>query len=188
MILEYIGIIITVVGLIIAVVFIIKNRKKIKISGGEIFGIGYTIDEMQEKKLVEKIKIIRTPIAACSGEPLTPNLKIKVLDNTGASIAGKKVKLEFYDNLGLMNIKDISGELVRFSDECGCIEFNNICIYKSGYIKIFVVSDEIEQSVDLVEIFPPGLSIDYWNEKVGTKEYKVKLDRVLQFHERYNNS
>lgn len=182
MILEHIDIIITGIGLVmvavILIVFIIKH-KNIKVNGGEILGVQFGIEE----KMVDEIQVISTPIAACKFEKLTPNLKVKVMDNNKNGIQWKKVRLEFYNNLGLMNIKNISGDLVKYSDEHGCVEFNNISLKESGRIKIYIISDDIEQPIDTVDIFPPGLSIDYWNETIGTEEYKDKLHRILNFTE-----
>lgn len=91
--------------------------------------------------------------------------------------------MEIYDDFGLMSINNISGNLVKYSDKFGCVEFNNICLKKSGRIQICIISDDIEQIIDSVDIFPPGLSIDYWNESIGTERYKEKLERVLNFTE-----
>ena len=126
MILDYFDVIITGIGLVLVVMiiigcFIIKH-KKVRLKGGEIFGAQFDIEE----KPIDKFQVISTPIAACKGEVLTPYLKVKVLDNNGNGIKGKKVRLEFYNNLGLMSIKNISGDLVKYSDKTGCVEYDNI--------------------------------------------------------------
>lgn len=174
-------IIITSIGIILVVAiaigcFLIKH-KNVKIKGGEILGVQFDIEEKQ----VDKFQVISTPIAACKGEILTPHLKVKVLDNNGNGIKGKKVRLEFYNSLGLMSIKNISGDIVKYSDNTGCVEYDNISLKESGLIEIYVISDNIEHPIDSVDIFPPGLPIDYWNETVGSEQYKIKLERILNF-------
>lgn len=178
--LEYWDVIIGGVGVVITVAIILYffiKHKSVHIKGGEILGVQFDIEE----KEVERLQIISTPIAACKGEILTPYLKIKVLDKTGNIIEGKKVRLEFYNNLGLMSIKNISGDLVKYSDKSGCVEYDNISLKESGRIEIYIISDNIEQSIDSVDIFPPGLPVDYWNETVGSEQYKSKLERILNF-------
>lgn len=61
------------------------------------------------------------------------------------------------------------------------MEYDNISLKESGRIEIYIISDDIEQPIDSVDIFPPGLPIDYWNETVGSEQYKIKLERILNF-------
>ncbi|CUN21473.1 Uncharacterised protein [Roseburia faecis] len=178
---EYLDVIITGIGIMLVATIIIGyfviKHKNVKLKGGEILGAQFEIEEKQ----VDKFQIISMPIAACKGEILTPYLKVKVLDSNGNGIKGKKVRLEFYNNLGLMSIKNISGDLVKYSDKAGCVEYDNISLKESGRIEIYIISDDIEQPIDSVDIFPPGLPIDYWNETVGSEQYKIKLERILNF-------
>lgn len=181
LILEYLDVIITGIGIMLVATIIIGyfviKHKNVKLKGGEILGAQFEIEEKQ----VDKFQIISMPIAACKGEILTPYLKVKVLDSNGNGIKGKKVRLEFYNNWGLMSIKNISGDLVKYSDKAGCVEYDNISLKESGRIEIYIISDDIEQPIDSVDIFPPGLPIDYWNETVGSEQYKIKLERILNF-------
>lgn len=180
------GTIITIIGLfLISIILIwtfITKHKNIVIKGGELLGVQLDIEE----KLVDKIEILQTPIAACKGDILTPHLKIKVLDSNGKEIKGKKVRLEFYNSMGLMNMINIAGDSVKYSDEMGNVQFDNISLKETGRIKICIISDDIEQPIDSIDIFPPGLLIDYWNESIGSEQYKIKLERILNFTENKN--
>lgn len=52
-----------------------------------------------------------------------------------------------------MSIKNISGDLVKYSDKAGCVEYDNISLKESGRIEIYIISDDIEQPIDSVDIF-----------------------------------
>lgn len=178
---DYFSIISKIIELLLVIIVlrvaIIKKHKKVKLKSADILGAQFEIEDRK----VGEIELISVPIAACKAEILTPYLKLKVLDNNGKIIIGKEIRLEFYSNGHLMSLKSISGDTVKNSDISGCVVFDNLSLKESGRIQICVVADEITEYVDYVEIFPPGLQVDYWNEKIGSEQYMLKLKRAINF-------
>lgn len=177
MILENLHVIIGVAITLIIVSFFWIRHKNIVVKGTTIGGIRFDIED----KKVDQIQIINAPIAACKYDILTPHLEVKAIDENGKGIEGKRVRLEFYNSLGIMSIGNISGDLCKKTDKAGCVVFDNISLKASGRIDIYIISDDIEQLVESIDIFPPGIPIDYWNEPIGSEKYKEKLERILNF-------
>lgn len=184
---EYADIIIGVISFFVAVVviilFLIKG-KKMKIKDVSIGPITATFDEEPKKIVkenVDKIEFLSVPLAGCAGEILSPPLKILLKDSAGMPITKKKIRLEFYNENGLLSSNNYYGRISAESDKNGVIVFDDLIIKKTGQVRIHIPIDNIDEVTEDIEIFPPGLNIDFWNEKVGTEMYEEKLDRALRF-------
>lgn len=140
-------------------------------------------EEVEEDwpKSVDDISVLSSPIAACRGEPLTPPLIIKVMSEEQEPLEGKLVSIEIFWENELMSVRNVLGTLKHETNDEGIASFEDIVIRKTGHIKIFVKCGEKEISTDDIEIFPPGLPIDFWNYKVGSPDYEERFDRILRF-------
>lgn len=179
---EYIDVIVTVVSILIAIViiiFIILKGKKVKISDVSFGPVTAKITEKIE--YVDKIELLSVPLAGCAGEILSPTLKILLKDSDGRPITAKKIRLEFYNENGLVSSKNYSGKISAVSDINGVIEFDDLVLKRTGQFQIHIPVDNIIEVTDEIDIFPPGLNIDFWNEVVGTEKYEEKLNRALRF-------
>lgn len=130
---------------------------------------------------VEMIDVIESPLAACEGERISPSLKVRLIDADGYPVKSKSVRLEFYDNDGLMSTRLISGSLSKPSDGDGIVVFDDLSVKKTGNVNILICVDGIEVTSESIQILPPGLEVDFWNEYVGSPEYEKKFDRAIQF-------
>lgn len=179
---EYLDVIITVVSLLIAsviIIFILLKGKKVKISD---INLGPVTAKITEKiECVDKIELLSVPLAGCAGEILSPPLKILLKDSAGAPIVAKRIRLEFYDENGLLSSKNYSGKISAVSDTNGVIVFDDLTFKKTGQVQIYIPVDNITEVTEDIDIFPPGLNIDFWNEVVGSEIYEEKLDRALRF-------
>lgn len=189
---EYADIIIWAISFFVAVIVIIlflTKGKKIKIKDVSIGPITATFGEEPKKVVkekvvkenVDKIEFLSVPLAGCAGEILSPPLKILLKDSTGMPITKKKIRLEFYNENGLLSSNNYYGKISAESDKNGVIVFDDLIIKKTGQVQIHIPIDNIDEVTEDIEIFPPGLNIDFWNEKVGTERYEEKLDRALRF-------
>lgn len=166
-----------IIGVVIVIFVIMQRRKNVDVTGVTLGPVNL---EFLEKD-VEVIDVLSTPIASCKGELITPVLKVKVMDENNQIIEGKKVKLEIYNESGLLSTRKISGALTKKSDMNGIVIFDDLVIKETGSFKIYIISDKKEVTIDEIDVFPPGLAIDFWNYKVGTSEYEERLDRILRF-------
>jgi len=179
---EHLDVIITTVPILIAsiiIIIVLFKGKKVKISDISLGPFTAKITEKTEN--VEKIELLSVPLAGCAGETLSPPLKILLRDSIGKPIAAKKIRLEFYDETGLLSSKNYSGRISAMSDINGVIVFDDLIVNKTGQVQIYIPVDSIIEVTDEIDIFPPGLNIDFWNEIVGSKIYEEKLDRALRF-------
>lgn len=179
---EYVDVIITAVSILIAaviIIFIVLKGKKVKISDVSFGPVTAKITEKIE--CVDKIELLSVPLAGCAGEILSPPLKILLRDSAGAPITAKKIRLEFYNENGLLSSKNYSGKISALSDTNGVIVFDDLVLKRTGQVQIHIPVDNIIEVTDDIDIFPPGLNIDFWNEVVGSEIYEEKLDRALRF-------
>lgn len=179
---EYLDVIITMISILIAsviIIFMLLKGKKVKISD---ISFGPVTAKITEKiECVDKIELLSVPLAGCAGEILSPPLKILLRDNTGAPITAKRIRLEFYDENGLLSSKNYSGKISAESDKNGVIVFDDLVLKKTGQVQIYIPVDNITEITEDIDVFPPGLNIDFWNEIVGSEIYEEKLDRALRF-------
>lgn len=171
----------TIVGIaavIIVIIWIILRRnKEANVTGASIGPLNLEFSE----KSVEVINILSSPLAACRNERLTPPLKVKLMDEEQHIIKNRKVKLEIYDENGMVSARKISGTLTKNSDNDGIVIFDNLVIGATGIFKIFIISGQQQVSTEDIDILPPGLPIDFWNYRIGSSEYEERLDRILRF-------
>lgn len=74
--------------MIAVIVIVVRKKDKLKFTG---LSIGPFTAEITEKKVsVDKIELLSVPIAGCSGELLSPPLKIRLQDSGGNSVKNKK--------------------------------------------------------------------------------------------------
>jgi hypothetical protein len=165
-------------SLIKRVIAIFLSKRKLSISGASVGLISIDIS----KNNVEEIVILNSPIAACKGERLTPPLEVKILDENHNVLSNRKVVIEIYGDDGLLSTKKISGLLTRISNKEGIATFDDIMIKATGKYEISIQCEKKQCDTKEVDIFPPGLGIDYWNYKVGTEEYEERMDRMLMFN------
>lgn len=166
--------------MIILLIFIILLKRKdakITLKKASIGGVELEIS----KKDVENISIISSPIAACRNELLTPPLKVKLLDENEQILRQRKVKLEVYGENGIVSVRKLSGTLTKYSDNDGIVTFDDLTIDATGIFTIYVICEKQQVEIDDIDIFPLGLSIDFWNFPVGSQEYEEMLDRILRF-------
>ena len=64
-----------------------------------------------------------------------------------------------------MSIKNISGDLGKYSDKTGCVEYDNISLKESGRIEIYIISDDIEQPLIQLMFFHQAYLLT-----IGTKQ------------------
>mgnify|MGYP004534138333 CR=1 FL=1 len=171
-------------GIAVAIVIILfgflKRKKNVNVTGATLGPLNL---EFSEKK-VAVISIISSPIAACRRERLTPPLKVKIMDDEQHVLKERTVRLEVYGEEGLVSSRKLSGVLRKNSDNNGNVIFDNISIDSTGVFKIFIVCEEQQICTEDIDILPPGLSIDFWNYKVGSLEYEDRLNRILRFKTR----
>lgn len=147
-----------------------------------VIPIGPVKLEVDSKKVkVDIIDIIESPIAGCEGGKISPPLKVRLNDVEGYPVKSKSVHIEFYDDEGLMSTRLISGNFSKLSDVTGTIIFDDIIVKKTGNITILLCVDGVEATSESIQILPPGLELDFWNELVGSPEYEKKFDRAIQF-------
>lgn len=179
---ENIGTIFSSLAILVAIIYIIialRRGKEIKFTDVNLGPFSAKINEKTAD--VDKIDILSAPIAACAGEVLSPPLKLLLKDSGGAPITSKKARLEIYNENGLISAQNYSGRTSAFSDSKGVAVFDDLVLSRTGRIQIYILADSITEHTDEIDIFPPGLSIDFWNEPVGSEMYEVKLERVLRF-------
>lgn len=174
---KYFQITIMIILALIISFILIKKGKKIRIKG---INTGPFVAEIVEKK-IEKIKLMSVPLASCVGEILTPYLKILLVDSADRPIEFKKVRLEIFDERGLVSSKNYSGCITGTSNKKGIIVFNDLVLLKTGQVRIHIIVDNLLEVTDDIDIFPPGLNIDFWNETVGSDEYIEKWERAYRF-------
>lgn len=178
---ENLGIYLTMAGIFVAIIVIlwisVREKKDVTLSGANLGPLNLGISE----KSVEVISIISSPIAACRNERLTPPLKVKLMDGKQRIIKNHKVRLEIYNERGIVSARKISGTLTKNSDNDGIVVFDDLIIDSTGIFKIFIICEKQQVSTDDINIFPPGLPIDFWNYQVGSPEYERRLDRILRF-------
>ena len=141
----------------------------------------FTAKITEKIECVDIIELLSVPLAGCAGEILSPPLKILLRDSAGVPITAKKIRLEFYNENGLLSSKNYSGKISAVSDTNGVIVFDDLVFKKTGQVQIHIPVDNIIEVTDDIDIFPPGLNIDFWNEVVGSEIYEEKLDRALRF-------
>lgn len=157
-----------------------KLKKYFNIKAGVSAGpISVEIENRDIK--AEAIKINNAPIIACVGTKLSPPLSVKIVDADGLSLKRKSARLEFYNDGRLMSTQKIKGTLSKKSDNNGNVIFDDIIIEQTGSVLITITVDALEVTTEVLKILPPGLEVDFWNEKVGSSRYEEKLDIVLQF-------
>lgn len=167
-----------IVVVIIVILWIILGRKKdVNVIGASIGPLNLEFSE----KSVEIISILSSPLAACRNERLTPPLKVKLMDEEQHIIKNRTVKLEIYDENGIVSARKISGTLTKNSNNDGIAIFDNLVIGATGIFKIFIICGKRQVSTEDIDILPPGLPIDFWNYQVGSPEYEERLDRILRF-------
>lgn len=179
---EYIDLITSIFFGIIAIVVIVYlvffKKKNVKLKG---INIGPFSAEIDKKEVaVERIEIMSMPIAGCAGELLSPPLKAVLLDTNNFPVKDKKVRIELVDENGVISSKNYLGRSSMVSDINGIVEFKDIVIKKTGRICIFILVDELEEKTEDIDVLPPGLNLDFWNETVGSPQYEEKLDRALR--------
>jgi len=170
------GIIPVLAGLIALLILAKCGKKYLKLN---TIGIGPFHAAIKEYP-VEKIEFLSVPMAACAGEVLSPPLKIKIQDIKEHPVKKKKVRLELYNEQGLLSSKNYSGKTSELSNDEGIVEFSNLILKQTGRICILICVDNLEEKTDDIDIFPPGLSLDFWNEQVGSPQYEEKLTRALR--------
>ena len=168
-----------ILAVIIVVIVALRRGKVIEVTDVNLGPFSAKINEKTTN--VDKIEIISVPIAACAGEVLSPPLKLLLKDNEGSPIVSKKARLEIYNENGLISAQNYSGRISAFSDANGVVVFDDLVLSRTGRIQIYILADNITEHTDDIDIFPPGLSIDFWNEPVGSEMYEVKLERALRF-------
>lgn len=170
-----------IVGLvaITAIVFIVlRKKKRIKLTG---VNIGPFSAEIAENEVsVDKIELQSTPIAGCVGEVLSPPLKIRLQDSSGYPVKNTKVRIELFDENGLLSSKNYSGQISGLSDNNGILVFDDLILKKTGRICIFIYVDTLETRTEDIDVLPPGLNVDFWNESIGSPQYEEKLNRALR--------
>ena len=171
-----VGILPVLIGLIALLIFAIWGKKRLKLN---TIGVGPFHAAIKEFP-VEKIEFLSVPMAGCAGELLSPPLKIRILDIKEHPVKKKIVRLELYNEQGLLSSKNYSGQTLELSDDNGIVEFNNLILKRTGRICILICVDNLEEKTDDIDIFPPGLSLDFWNEQVGSPQYEEKLTRALR--------
>lgn len=170
--------IISLVALAVIAFIILKKKKRLKLTG---LNIGPFSTEITEKEVfVEKVEILSSPIAGCAGEVLSPPLKIQIRDVSGYPVKNKKVRLELFDESGLLSSKSYSGQTSKISNNNGVVIFDDLTPKKTGRICIFVCVDTLEERTEDIDILPPGLNLDFWNEPIGSEKYEEKLNRALR--------
>lgn len=171
----------TIFGLVVVITailwIILRRKKKVNVTGASLGPLNVEFSG----KSVEVISILSSPMAACRNERLSPPLKVKIMDEEQRILKNRKVKLEIYGENGLVSARKISGTLTKNSDNDGIAIFDNIVIDATGTFKIFIICEKQQVSTDDIDIFPPGLPIDFWNYQVGLPEYEERLDRILRF-------
>lgn len=179
---EYLEIIFTVITILAAIIFIsvaLRRGKKLEITDVSLGPFTATINEKPAN--VDNIEVLSVPIAACAGEVLSPPLKLLLKDSSNIPITSKKVRLEIYNENGLISSQNYSGRISAVSNSDGVVVFDDLVFSRTGRIQIYILADNVTEHTDEIDIYPPGLSIDFWNETVGSKEYEAKLDRALRF-------
>lgn len=171
--------VVIVLAVAICIAFLVlRKKKRLKITG---FNFGPISTEVSDKEVVaDKIEIISAPIAGCAGEVLSPPLKVRLYDLRGLYIKNKKVRIEIYNESGLMSSRNFSGKSSQFTDNKGIAEFGDLVLKKTGKFCIIAIVDEIEEKTEDIDILPPGLNLDFWNEEVGSPQYEEKFDRALR--------
>lgn len=160
------------------VLIFLRKKKKIKLTG---ITLGPFSTEIETRDIfVDKIEILDIPIASSVGEVLTPPLRIRVCDANGHPVKKKRVRLEIFDENGLLTAKSFIGQTSKLSNRDGIISFDDITLSKTGRYSIFICVDTLEEKIENIDVFPPGLSLDFWNETVGSPQYEEKLDRALR--------
>ncbi len=129
---------------------------------------------------VDQIEIQSSPIAGCVAEVLSPPLKIKLQDFNGHPVENKKVRIDIFDENGLLSSKSYSGKKSGLSDHNGIVIFDDLTLHKTGNIQISILVDSLEARTENIDILPPGLNVDFWNEAIGSLQYEEKFDRALR--------
>lgn len=179
---EYFDLVKTIlVGLVaIVVITLIVLRKKRQVKLNSISLGPFSAEIIEENVSVDKIDLQSTPIAGCVGEVLSPPLKIRLQDSNGYPVKNKKVRIELFDENGLLSSKNYCGQTSKTSDQNGFIIFNDLILKKTGRICIFICVDGIETRTEDIDVLPPGLNLDFWNEVIGSPQYEEKLNRALR--------
>lgn len=178
---EDVDLYITILGIVIVIIvilWIILHRKRgVNITGANLGPLNVDFSP----KRVEIISLLSSPLAACKGEKLTPPLKVKIMDEEQHILKQRIVKVEIYNENGIVSVKKISGTLAKKSDNDGMAVFDDIAIKATGNFRIFIICEKQQVSTDDIDILPPGLPIDFWNYQVGSPEYEERFDRILRF-------
>lgn len=179
---EYFDLVYTLVILaffmIAVIVIMVRKKDEVKFTG---LSIGPFTAEITEKKVsVEKIELLSVPIAGCAGELLSPPLRIRLQDSSGNSVKNKKVRIELFNEDGLISSKNYCGKMSKLSDDRGIVEFDDLTLKKTGRVCIYIYADTLESRTEDIDVIPPGLNLDFWNEKVGSPQYEEKFNRALR--------
>lgn len=176
---DLIKMIIAGIVIIVAVIILaIWKKKKAKIKGISIGPL--SVDIYEDEKTTEEIEILSVPIAGCANEQLSPPLRIRLKDINGCPVLNKKARIEIYDENGLVSSKCYCGKSSQISDNNGYIEFNDLVLKKTGRICMLIIADTLEEKTEDIDILPPGLNVDFWNEPIGSPQYEEKLNRALR--------
>lgn len=180
-----------ILAIVVVVVYFIFKKKKLRLNEINVGPFSWEFDDVEKESQyaekndenenhTERIEIVNMPIAGCVGKELSPSLKIRLWDMESHPVKNKKVRIELYDERGLLSYGSYQGQVSKCSDENGSAEFDGIILQKTGRICILIFVDELEEKTEDIDIFPPGLDIDFWNEAIGTELYEKKLDRALR--------
>ena len=179
---EYIEVIVAGISLLLAVIITICAKlkgKEVEVKSVELGPLTASIS--RKVQCVDRIELISVPIAGCADGILSPPLKILLRDIEGKPVTSKRIRLEFHDENGLLSFQNYSGKISAISDKNGIVVFDDLLLRQTGQVQIHIPVDNIMEVTDDIDIFPPGLNLDFWNEEVGTREYEEKLDRALRF-------
>lgn len=178
---ENVNLVISIVFLAVSVIVILWmliRKKSVKLTSVDVGP--FSVEITKKETPVDKIEIIDMPIAGCSGEVLSPPLRIDLQDINGCPVKGKIARIEFFDEGRLLSSKNYQGKTSGVSDGYGIIAFNDLILKKTGRVCISILVDSLEAKTEDIDIFPPGLNLDFWNEPIGTPVYEEKFDRALR--------
>lgn len=166
-------------GVAVVLIFVVL-RKKRHVKLKEINFGPFSAEITEENVSVDKIDLQSSPIAGCVGEVLSPPLKIRLQDSNAYPVKNKKVRIELFDENGLLGSRNYCGKTSKISDQNGLVVFDDLVLKKTGRICIFVCVDGIETRTEDIDVLPPGLNLDFWNETIGSPQYEEKLNRALR--------
>lgn len=172
------NIVVVLVAIAVILFIVLRKKKRIKLTGVNIGP--FSTEIVEEKVSVEKIELQSTPIAGCAGEVLSPPLKIRLQDSSGYPVKNKKVRIEIFDENGLLSSKNYCGQTSKLSNNNGIMVFDDLILKKTGRICIFIYVDSLETKTEDIDVLPPGLNLDFWNEAIGSPQYEEKFNRALR--------